>query len=78
MKTEMKKKETGIAILVSNKTDFKTKAITREKKKDSAILLLDTYLKKTNNLKRYLHFHVCGIIIYNNQDMRTTEVFINR
>ena len=46
---ETKQNKTEVAILTSGKTDFKTMAITREKK-DPAIPLLSICLKKPKTL----------------------------
>ena len=70
MKMETKQRKAGVAILTSDKTDFKTKTITRDKEGPSNST--SGYLsKETQNTKLKRHTQPCVYcsIIYNNQDM---------
>ena len=62
---KMGKKKAGIAILLSDKTDFKTTAVTRDKE-GPTIRPLGTYVKKTNS-QRSMHPSVNCSITYNSQ-----------
>ena len=44
---------------------------------DLAIPLMDLYPKKNTNLKSYMHHNVPCSIIYNSQDLETTQMSIN-
>ena len=63
----------GVAILISDKINCKTKAITRGKEEPSnstsGCLSKET---QKSSLKRHIHPYVYCSIIYNSQDMETT------
>ena len=68
MKTTLQtnKQKVGVSISLSDKTDFKTKAITRDKEEPNNSI--SGYLAKETqnaNLKRHTHPCVHCIIIYN-------------
>ena len=71
-------KNAGVTILTPDKTDFKTKAITRDKEGPSNST--SDYLSKeaqSTNSKRYMHLYAHCNIIYNSQDGDATYVSIN-
>ena len=67
-------KKARVAILISDKIDFKTMAITRDKKGPSKST--SRYLSKetqNTNLKRHMHSHINCSIIQSSQDMEAHQ-----
>ena len=68
----------NIAILITDKIDFKTKAI---RDKEGSSNFTSEYLSKetqNTNSKRYMHSCIYYSIIYNSQDNRATQEPIDR
>ena len=70
------KKKAGVGILISDKTDFKTKAITTAKEGPSNST--SGYLSKETQNRKDIQSYVHCSIICNSQGMETSWVSINR
>ena len=66
----------GAAILTSDKTHCKTRAITRDKEGRSPSMAAYPS-EETPNMKPKGHIHVHCSIICNSKDMKAIKVFIN-